>query len=141
MIARWPGRVEAGSVSEHVSAFWDVMPTLAEATGQPVPENLDGISFLPALLGQDSQSEHEYLYWEYHSLGGMQAVRMGNWKGVRIGLHRNASQPIQLYDLGVDVAESNDVAAEHPDIVARIKSYMESRTESTIPEWNFAVRN
>ncbi len=98
-----------------------------------------GISFLPTLLGRDGQREHASLYWEYHGLWhGAQAVRMGNWKGVRLGGHDDAEAPIELYDLESDIGETTDVSAEHPDIVARVRAVMESRTPSRIPQWNFA---
>ena len=88
MIARWPGRIEPGTTSDLPSAFWDVMPTLAEAAGCEVPEGIDGISFMPALLGRDDQREHEFLYWEFTGYGGQQALRMGDWKAVRQNICR-----------------------------------------------------
>ncbi len=141
MIARWPGVIRPGTSTDHVSAFWDLMPTLAELTGATVPDTIDGISFLPALLGRDGQVEHDHLYWEYHGLwNGAQAVRMGNWKGVRLGGHDRADAPIELYDLAADPSETADVAAAHPDVVRRIRAIMQSRTESPIERWNFARR-
>ncbi len=117
MIACWPGRVEAGSRSDHVSAFWDVLPTLAEVAGAPIPEDIDGISMAPALLGK-RQKQHDYLYWEFHEGRSKQAVRMGNWKAVRLA----PSRPIELYDLGSDIGEENNVADRHPDILNRVRS-------------------
>lgn len=141
MIARWPGVIEAGTTSDHVSAFWDMMPTLAELTGAMAPDTIDGISFLPTLLGRAGQVEHDHLYWEYHGLwNGAQAVRMGDWKGVRLGGHDDPDAPVELYDLATDPFESTDVAADHPDVVARIREIMESRTESPVERWNFARR-
>ncbi len=140
-IARWPGRISAGSVTDHVSAFWDVMPTLAEVAGMPIPAGTDGVSFLPTLLGAGEQREHEALYWEYHGLwNGAQAARIGDWKGVRLGGHDDPDAHIELYDLGADPRETNDVAAEHPDLVRRMRNVMEARTEARLPEWNFARR-
>ncbi|NNE34061.1 MAG: arylsulfatase [Rhodothermales bacterium] len=141
MIARWPGHIKPGSNTDHVSAFWDFMPTVAQATNLSVPEGIDGVSFLPTLLGQEDQIEHEYLYWEYHAFGGMQAVRMGDWKGVRQRIRDRESSPVELYDLSTDFAETTDVASENPEVVARIRSYMESRTTSPIEEWNFLPGN
>jgi len=130
MIARWPGRIEPGTTSDHISAFYDVMPTLAELTGTEPPEGIDGVSFLPTLLGRpEEQKQHEYLYWEFTGYGGQQAVRMGPWKAVRQNmLRRNNSDPlrIELYNLEDDIGESRDVAAEHPEIVARMRAIMQS---------------
>ncbi len=139
MIARWPGRIAEGSQSDHVSAFWDMMPTFADLVRAPTPEGLDGVSFLPSLLGEAGQAEHPPLYWEYHGLwNGAQAVRIGQWKGVRLGGHDDADAPIELYDLNVDPTETTDLAADHPDIVAQVRAVMESRTESDVARWNFA---
>jgi len=139
LIARWPGRIAPGSTSDHVSAFWDMMPTLAELVGAPTPVGLDGVSFLPSLVGEPEQVEHPPLYWEHHGLwNGAQAVRIGQWKGVRLGGHDDANAPIELYDLDVDPNETTDLAADHPDVVARVREVMESRTESSVARWNFA---
>ena len=138
-IARWPGRIAPGSVSDHVSAFWDMVPTFADITGAEHPADIDGISILPTLLGQDAQDQHESLYWEYHGLwNGAQAVRMGNWKGVRLGGHDDANAPIQLYDLSTDRNETRDISGDHPEVVTQIRSVMESRTPSEIERWSFA---
>ncbi|MCC7235081.1 MAG: arylsulfatase [Bryobacterales bacterium] len=126
-LARWPGHVPAGRKSEQVFAFWDMLPTIAELTGAPIPEGIDGISMANAFLGRPQQ-DHEYLYWEFHERGFDQAVRLGTWKGVR----RSASHgAIELYDLAADPAETSDSAALHPDVVRRIAAIMSSaRTES-----------
>ncbi|HUT88255.1 MAG TPA: arylsulfatase [Thermoguttaceae bacterium] len=130
MIARWTGKIEPGTTTDHASAFCDVMPTIAEVTGTKPPEGIDGISFAPTLLGRpDEQKPHEYLYWEFAGYGGQQVVRMGDWKAVRQNmLRRNNPDPlkIELYDLKHDVGESRDVAAEHPEIVARMRKIMEA---------------
>jgi arylsulfatase len=130
MIARWPGKIKPSTTTDHISAFWDVLPTIAEVTGAEPPEGIDGISFVPTLLGRsDEQRQHEHLYWEFPSYGGQQAVRMGKWKAVRQGmLQRNNPDPlkIELYDLEDDIGESRDVAAEHPEIVARMRKIMEA---------------
>lgn len=132
MIARWPGRIAPGSTSEHVSAFWDFLPTAAQLAG--VEHNLDGIdglSFVPALLRSGAQETHEFLYWEFHERGGKQAVRWGNWKGVRVGIKKDPAAPVELYDLASDPGETTDVAAAHPEVVAQIRTYMQqAHTES-----------
>jgi arylsulfatase A-like enzyme len=122
MIAKWPGVIDAGSNSDHVSAFWDYMPTFAELIGWNAPAETDGISLLPTLTGSGRQQQHDNLYWEFHERGVKQAVRMGKWKGVRLGVD---SKP-ELYDLSVDIGETNNVAAQHPDIVAEIVKRIES---------------
>ncbi len=131
MIARWPGKIRPGTTTDHISAFWDVMPTIAEVVGVSAPKDIDGISFAPTLLGHpDQQQQHEVLYWEFAAYGGQQAVRMGDWKGVRQNmLQRNNSDPlkIELYNLREDISESSDVADQHPDIVARIGEAMRSQ--------------
>jgi arylsulfatase len=136
MIARWPGKIEPSTVTDHVSAFWDVMPTIAEVIGAKTPGGIDGISFLPTLLGHPGeQKQHDFLCWEFGGYGGQQAVRMGDWKGVRQEmLRRNNPDPlkIELYNLKDDIGESKDLAADHPDLVARLRKLME--TEHTPSE-------
>lgn len=132
MIVKWPGKINPGSVTDHVSAFWDVMPTLAELTGAEISENIDGISFLPTLLGKGEQNQHDYLYWEFHEQGGRMAVRTGDWKGVRLNVNTDPEGKIELYNLSKDPGETNDVANEHPDMVNRIRDFMKqahSRSE------------
>ncbi len=122
MIARWPGKVPAGKVSDQVWAFWDVLPTLAELAGAEPPRGLDGISLAPTLLGQPQTRPHEYLYWDYgHTRGKyLQAVRLGDWKGVRNGV----GSPLELYNLKTDLGETRDVAPAHPEVVERIQQVM-----------------
>ena len=131
-IARWPGRIEAGSKSEHISAFWDFLPTCCELAGVKIPKGIDGISFVSTLLGRpDRQQVHEYMYWEFHEQGKKQAVRWGRWKGVRLNVAKNPNGPIELYNLKSDLGEQNNVAQKHPEIVAKIAEYMKAaRTPS-----------
>jgi len=125
MIVRWPGRVTAGSVSDHVWAFWDFLPTAAKLAGVDPPENTDGISVVPTLLGE-RQEPHEFLYWEFFERGFQQAVRYDKWKAIRL-----KQQPLVLYDVTKDLGEEHDVAAEHPDVIAKIETYLKTaRTES-----------
>ena len=121
-IARWPGKIKAGSVTEAPFAFWDVLPTLADVAHVPAPGGLDGVSFASTLQG-GAPPAREFLYWEFPSGAGEQAVRMGRWKALRAGLNKGPA-PVQLYDLDTDVGEAHDVAAQHPEIVARAATIM-----------------
>ena len=123
MIAYCPGKVAAGKTSEHISAFWDMVPTFTELAGIETPENIDGISMVPTLLGRGDQPEHKYLYWEFYGGGGRIAVRMGKWKGVRNNVANN--RPMELYDLSKDIGEQKNVAASHPETVEQIAAIME----------------
>jgi arylsulfatase len=137
MLARWPSMIEAGSIIDHVSAFWDIMPTLADIARIKIPKNTDGISFRPTLLGEKNQEKHSHLYWEYHSYNGRQAVRMGDWKGIRLNVSKNPEAPLELYNLKSDLGENHDVAAENPEVIKKIKAIMDSRAPSEVSQWNF----
>ncbi len=133
MIVRWPGHIAPDSTSDHVWYFPDVMPTLAELTevSQHVPDDIDGISVLPSLLGEDvvgrPQKNHDYLYWELGNRNQLRrGLRMGDWKAVQM----NPRQPIELYNLANDVGETTDVSADHPEVMAKIKARLATcRTE------------
>ena len=125
MLLRWPGRVAAGSTTDHVSAFWDVLPTLAAVTGAEVPGATDGVSFLPTLTGEGEQEQHDYLYWEFHERGGRQALRQGKWKLVRYDVGKEPQGDYELYDLSTDIGEDNNLAAEHPEVVERLSALLE----------------
>lgn len=122
MVASWPGKINPGTESEHISAFWDVMPTLCEIAGVDAPEDTDGISFLPALIG-DNQTAHEHLYWEFPSYGGQQAVRMGKWKAIRKNIFKG-NMDLELYNLEEDIQEQTNIAAQHPEIVKQMEAIM-----------------
>lgn len=136
MIVRWPGRVAPGAVTNHVAAFWDVMPTLAGMAGAPAPPGIDGVSFLPQLLGGESSAAPRALYWEYHATPS-QAVRLGRWKGVRFNKKRSTDAPIELYDIEADIGEKTDLASRRPDVVTEIEKAMATRTVSPVKAWNW----
>ena len=126
MIARWPAIIKAGQVSTQTGAFWDFLPTFAQLTNQATPLGIDGLSILPTLTAKGKQDQHEYYYWEFHENGGRQAVRMGDWKGVRYNASTNPNGPIELYNLSTDFSEKNNIASAHPEIVARIQEIMKT---------------
>lgn len=119
MIVSWPGVIKPGSVSNHISAFYDVMPTLAEITGAEIPHDLSGISFFDELKGK-KQKQHEYLYWEFPSSGGQMAVRIGNLKAIRKNMHKG-NLKWELYNLEKDPAELSDISADNPEIITRVE--------------------
>ena len=139
LIASWPEHIAVDSTSDVVVANWDLFPTILGLLGIDPPGGLDGLDFAPVLLDRGEAPTREALYWEYHSRGGMQAVRMGRWKGLRLKAHGDPDAAIELYDLEADPNETTDVAADHPEVVARIRAVMaEQRTVSGVPRWNFA---
>ncbi|MFT7380150.1 MAG: arylsulfatase A-like enzyme [Roseivirga sp.] len=123
MIATWPGQIKAGAKTNHISAFWDVMATLGELTNTEIPKETDGVSFLPTLTGKGTQQDREYLYWEFPEYQGQQAIRMGDWKGIRKDI-KKGNMTIELYNLKTDPAEQKDIAALHPDIIKHMEGIM-----------------
>jgi arylsulfatase A len=123
LLVRWPGKIKEESKSNHISAFWDILPTLAEISGSKVPEGIDGLSFLSELLG-NKQNKHDYLYWEFHEQGGKVAVRMGNWKAVKRDFDKIPQGKTELYDLSGDMGETTNIAAANPDIVLKMEEIM-----------------
>ena len=130
-IVRWPGHVAAGSTSDRLTGFEDWLPTVLELIGdkEATPSGLDGISFAPTLLGHE-QPERPFLYREFPAYGGQQSVRMGAWKAMRQNLKPKSGRPVvrtELYNLADDEGETKDVAAEHPEIVARLEGIMRAQ--------------
>ena len=132
LLVRWPGRIAPGTTSDVATAFYDVLPTLAELAGVPYAGPTDGISLVPTLLGRGQRRRHEFLYWEVPVKSAVvQAVRSGDWK-----LHKfPGKKPVELYDLATDRGETTNVAAAHPDVVARLAAIM---TREHTPERVYA---
>ncbi|MDC0087928.1 arylsulfatase [Akkermansiaceae bacterium] len=138
-LVRWPGKVQAGSSSAHISAFWDVLPTMAELINQPIPEQSDGISIVPTLLSQGEQQKHKYLYHEFIDKGAKpyssRSLRYGDWKAVQRAVRNNKKKkggsqpgvyhPIELYNLKNDLGEKKDVAKQNPELVSQIEGFMD----------------
>lgn len=129
-IVRWKGRVTAGGESDRVTGFEDWLPTLLDLIGAKpaTPDRLDGLSFAPTMLGA-KQPERPFLYREFPAYGGQQSVRVGNWKAVRqqlVAKGKAAQMELQteLYDLSKDPGEGTDVAAQHPDVLAKLEDLM-----------------
>src|ERR1017187_7641367 len=120
LIVRWPAKIKPGMVSDRIGACWDFLPTAAEIAQAKVPEQLDGLSLLPALLGKPNTNQHDFLYWEFHERGFQQAERMGDWKAVR----PQAGEPLELFNLKTDPGEKKNVAEKNPEVVAKIEAYL-----------------
>lgn len=122
-IASWPGKIEAGIVNNHIGAFWDLFPTFSQIAGGSANKYADGITIIPTLFGESGQKKHKYLYWEFHEMGGKQAVRMGKWKGVKLQA-KSASPVLELYNLKKDKSETTNLATRYPrkmkDLLSRM---------------------
>ncbi len=129
-IVYWPGKTVAGKVSSHIAVQYDVMPTLAEIAGIKVPEQTDGISFLPEVFGKEQQ-KHDFIYWEIveapKSTEFKQAARMGKWKAVRYG----ANGKTELYNLEEDLYEENNVASQFPETLETMKKILQRESTKT----------
>ncbi|WP_255518168.1 arylsulfatase [Fulvivirga sp. M361] len=137
MIASWPGHIESGSTTNLISSFTDMMPTFCDLAGVSPPEDIDGISIVPTLLGKPGQKTHDFLYWEFPSYGGQQAVRMGKWKIIRKGLLKK--QPvIELYNLEEDLLEEQNLAEKHPDIINKALQLFQQEHEEPLVN-NFKI--
>jgi len=130
LIAFWKNKIKDGTISNHMSVFQDIMPTLAEVSGVRIPDQTNGLSFLPSLLNLD-QNKHDYLNWEIQLSGWFQTIpdggfrqscRIGYWKGVRYGINSE----MELYDLKDDLSEKNNIALQHPDLVDRMLEIFET---------------
>ncbi|MGN6493871.1 MAG: arylsulfatase [Agriterribacter sp.] len=138
LVARWPGHIPAGKVTNHISVQFDMMATLADVAEIKAPQN-DGISFLPTLLGKnDKQQKHPYLYFEFPERSGQVALRIGDWKLVKSNMKKDRNAPWELYDLLKDKAEANNIASQHPELVKKAEQLLQqSRRPAHIRDWEF----
>ncbi|MDQ8183781.1 arylsulfatase [Pelagicoccus sp. SDUM812005] len=122
-VARWPSKIDPGTKSDHVSAFWDFLPTACEIANIQPTDTVDGLSYLPTLLSQTKrQKQHDYLYWEFNEKQGpIQALRKDKWKAVRKG-----EQDLELYDLSKDLSEENDISHQHPEIARKLNQAIDA---------------
>ena len=130
LIAHWPGAIGAGVVSDHITYTPDMMPTFAELAGADefVPDDVDGLSIVPTLLGDaDKQERHDYLYWEWDQRGYQRAIRHERWK-----LVSDKPGVWQVFDLETDISESDDIASEHPDLIANVAAWIEANRTAPI---------
>lgn len=120
------GKVKPGSVADNPVATWDFLPTFAEIVNTQKPEDIDGISFLQTLLGnEDQQKKHEYLYWEFYELGGRQAIRVGDWKYLKLNVRDKSVEDVkELYNIANDPSEENNLISEYADKAQELDSLM-----------------
>ena len=132
LLVRWPGGIKPGTVTDHASAFWDFFPTICELVGEPLPDDIDGLSYLPTLRGDmTNQQKHEYLYWEFYEQGGKRAACIGDWKGIQLDVSKQPDGPIAVYYLHDDLIEQNDLAVQHPEKVEQFRNLFESARTSS----------
>lgn len=135
-VLQWPVAIPKGSISYHISAFWDLLPTMCDLLNVKNPAGIDGISFLPELTGKGKQEKHDYLYWEFHERGGKRAVLKDNWKLIELFVNEPDKTTMELYYLNSDPGENANVIHKYPDVVEKLKPYLEkARTKNQI--WNF----
>jgi len=134
LIVKAPGKVPVGKTREDIWAFWDILPTIGSLTGSIMPNNIDGISFAPALTGK-TQKQHDYLYWQFNETGTLkEAVRQGNWKLIRFK-EKGKAEILELYDLSIDKAEKNNIASSN---YAKVKSLRAIMQQAKSPSENQA---
>ncbi|HOP77192.1 MAG TPA: arylsulfatase [Thermogutta sp.] len=140
MIARWLGKIPPGTVSDHVAVFYDFLPTFAEIVSADVPAGIDGVSFLPTLLGRpEQQKTHDFLVWEFYGYGGQQAVRFGPWKAIRRDCYKSLDGPLMLFNLENDPGETRDVSSEHPELVQKAELIIKTEHRDS-PFWDFPTK-
>ena len=141
MIATWPNHIKPGTQTDHISAHYDVMATLFDLLDVESTLETDGISFLPTLMGENVQAEHDFLYWEFPEYGGQVAIRMGDWKVVRQNLKNPEEEAtLELYNLAQDPAELNNVAEENPEIIAKASEiFAKEHTNSEVERFRIPL--
>jgi len=136
-IAYWKGKIKPETTSDLISGHWDMYNTFADLTKQN-QSSPDGISLLPELLGNQGQQTHEYIYFEFPDKRGQIALRIGNWKGVKVDVKTNPNATWELYNLKEDPYEQENLAKQHPDIVMKIDSLQRiAHRPAHIREWEF----
>lgn len=136
-IACWPEKIASASTSDHVSAFWDFLPTCCELANVSYPANVDGISMVPTLLDKpEKQKKHKCLYWEFYEQGGKKAVRFGKYKAVMLKVSTDANGHVELYNLQRDISEQNDIADQNPELVAMARELFASEHKPS-KLWSF----
>lgn len=137
LVISWPDKIKERRVTNHISAFWDFFPTFAEIAGVKSPVQSDGISMLPTILGDDAaQRQHSSLYWEFHELGGRQAIRVGDWKLIRLNVKNPDKSTLELYNLSSDPGEQFNLASQYPDTRDALLEILDSsRTRSEVFGW------
>jgi len=144
MLMRWPVRIKAGRRSDHISAFWDFLPTFAEMAGATVPPDaaVDGITLLPIISGQtEAQKQHKALYWAFNEGVAKQAIRAGKWKLIRYRNNETGEHEIHFYNLEKDIGEETNLAQTYPEVVTEcIKLMDEQHSESPYYPIEKAVR-
>ena len=157
-IVRWPAKVKAGSTSDQLICLTDLIATCADLLGRKLPDNAgeDSVSLLPALLGTDGAPLREAVV--HHSIGGLFAVRQGNWKlelcagsggwaqPNETAAAKNGLPPVQLYDMRGDVGEKSNVQSANPETVERLtkllqKYVADGRSTPGAPQNNDAAIN
>jgi arylsulfatase A-like enzyme len=141
MIATWPGTIKSGSSTNHISAFWDILPTITELARCKTPSNIDGFSLVPTLMGKGNQKKHDYLYWEFHAENGKQAIRQGKWKAIKLNVLKKSASLTELYDLDADPSETTNLAAKFPEKVKEMEKLMDKQhTESQVFPFYTAIK-
>ncbi|MFR9633884.1 MAG: arylsulfatase [Rikenellaceae bacterium] len=137
-VVSWAAQIEGAQTTDHISTFWDFLPTMAELTGQKAPKDIDGISYFPQLLGTNrGQKEHRIIYFEFFEQGGKQSIMTRDgWKLVRLNMSKPEKLVEELYYLPTDIGEERNVIADNPKIADKLrKMAMSERSESDIFKW------
>ena len=138
-IAYWPGKIESGRVTDHLSAFWDISPTVRELAGAKPQADTDGISMVPTLLGKGKQQKHKNIYWEFYEQGGKRAIRQGKWKLIYFNTNTDRNPKCELYDLSKDPGEENDISKNFPEVISELTKEMDRQhTFSEYERFRFA---